>query len=76
MENILFCFLLNKSCWGNINVWMSAMMKYKSKEYAKTSSVSSLQGEFVVFNVSRITKRTMKTSITLILKVIKKFNRW
>ena len=68
-------FLIIKSCWDNINVRVSAIRPCKFKESAKTSSVSSLQEEFVS-NASRITKRMIKTLITLILRVEKKFNRW
>ena len=47
----------------------------KSKECVKTSNVNSLRGEFAFF-ASKIIKRMIKTLITLILRVNKKFNKF
>ena len=47
----------------------------KSKECVKTSNVNSPQEEFA-FNASKIIKRMIKTLITLILRVNKKFTKF
>ena len=54
---------------------MWAIMIFKSKECVKISIVNSLQGKFV-FNASKIIKKMIKTLITLILRVNKKFNKF